>query len=98
MSAIPDMPAQLQHGIVEWIQSSIGGSRELVARLEHALGLPLGNRLFKNRLATLMDLVRADEAVALHVIGLLLHLRSADSVTIDPQGVDVRVAFAKTGA
>ena len=92
------IPVHLRYIIVEWIQARIGNSRALVAHLESALGLPLGNRLFKNRLATLMQHVRKDEAVALHVIGLLLHLQSADSETIDPPAFDLQAAFAETGA
>ena len=95
MSAIP---VHLRYIIVEWIQMSIGSSRALVARLESALGLPLGNKLFKNRLAILMEHVRKDEAVALHVIGLLLHLQSTDSAIIDPPTFDLQAAFAETGA
>jgi hypothetical protein len=93
-----DLPVHLRYLIVEWIQMRIGNSRVLVARLESALGLPLGNKLFKNRLATLMEHVRKDEAVALHVIGLLLHLRGTDSEILDPQTFDIQAAFAKTGA
>jgi len=92
------IPVHLRYIIVEWIQMSIGSSRALVARLESALELSLGNKLFKNRLATLMEHVRKDEAVALHVIGLLLHLRSTDSAIIDPQTFDLQAAFAETGA
>jgi hypothetical protein len=95
MSAIP---AQIQYVVVDWIQMRIGNSRALVARLEHALGLSLGNKLFKNRLAILMEHVRKDEAVALHVIGLLLHPRGTDSEIIDPQAFDLQAAFAETGA
>ncbi len=91
-------PAQIQYIVVDWIQMRIGNSRALVARLESALGLPLGHKLFKNRLAILMEHVRKDEAVALHVIGLLLHLQSTDSAIIDPPTFDLQAAFAETGA